>query len=288
MTHIPPYSGKYGYVNNQHAVRNWQASRTTSPQKYVNSQTLGGPGRLPGIKDWSGSFGCYGATPLVMPGQLFTFTGFTSPDSAPPTGVGDAWAGPAIVDSMQIDWNWESGAILAHQISFSSVGAGLVVNGSANYVDSGVATLQTTIGLQAVNATSNSPVTIANVTQGSLQISAENQAYVNSSTFPYTGRRPGNIDATMSLTIQDSNPTQMAADITDDLIVQLQVTGGESPTYWLLQWMHYKDFSNLNVDRESGAIISFQANFELNLVSGGDIGCIMLPSAESAYLGVTP
>lgn len=287
MAHTPPYSGKYGMVNGQTAVRNWNLTRTTSPPKGVHSGTKGGPSRKPGVKDWSGNFGCYGAVPVVMPGGLFTFIGFTAPDSGPPTGDGVAWTGPAIVDSMQLDWNWETGDILAHQINFSSNGA-MTKSSASNYVDSTVTELQETTGLNAINATSNSPITICNITTASLQITADNQSFVNSCTAGQTQRRPGNIDATLSLTIQDTDPTQMGCDLSDDVIFQMNVTISDSPDYYLLQWMHFANFSNLVVDRESGAIISFQANFEMNLIVDGAMGAIVLPGAGSAYLGTAP
>jgi hypothetical protein len=273
-------SGKFGMVNGQSAVRNWQTTLTSSPKKYVASHSAQGPGRRPGIQDWTGSFGCYGAKPLVMPGETFTFGGFTGPTTGVEATNGDAYGGSAIVESVALTWNWESGDILSHVVNFG--GNGAWAKTLAHYEDNGDPELRETIGLGA----EVDGETIDNVTTITLTITAENKTYVNSSTAGWTKRVAGTIEATLSLGLQNTNVDDLVIGIGEDCEFKLFVNDED---FWLLRWMHFKDISGLQANREGGDIVALTCNFEMQgLDAANEIGCIVLPGETTAWWGEDP
>lgn len=274
------HSGKFCVVNGKRALRNWQINKTSAPKKYVASHTKGGPGRKQGIRDWAGSYGAYGAQPQVMPGQNFAFAGYCAPDSDVEGGTGDVYSGQAIVDSVALSWNFETGDIISHVVNFSAYSSALAES-TAVYSDATDEPLQECIALD-IQADGE---TIARVVNMTLTITAENKPYVNSSTAGWTYRKAGPIDATLSVAVHDTNVSEFGIDVGADAEFKLFTNATE---FWLLQWMHFKDRTGLNVDRETGNIIGFTANFELNGLTPGlvppaiDRGQIVMPD-ESVF-----
>src|SRR5689334_13065677 len=99
------HSGRFAVVNGQPSLRNWTITENRPAAKAVNSATRQGTSRRKGPASWSGSFGQYGHTPLVMPGEQFSFAGYTSP-SNDVSGSGQVYSGLARVSSVVITWNW--------------------------------------------------------------------------------------------------------------------------------------------------------------------------------------
>jgi len=249
------HSGKFGFVNGMSAIRTWQVNDVSAPKKYVHSGTLGGPGRKRGIRDFTGSFGAYGGLPAVMPGAAFTFAGYTAPTNDTEGGTGDVYSGSAIVDQVAVTWNYETGDIIAHTVNFS--GNGELARSTAVYTDETTPAIEVPIDL-SITADGED---VCNVTTVTLTITAENKSYVNSCTDGWTKRKPGPIDATLAIAVQDTNPDEFVASIGDSILFNLFVNDTD---FWLLKWMHYKDNSGLTVNRETGDIIGFTANFEFD------------------------
>jgi len=274
MSNPGPVSGRYGMVNGQTAVRKWNANFVSAPKKYVHSGTKAGPGRRRGIQDWNGGFDCYGHTPSLLPGVEFTFQGFTAPTTGVVGTNGSVYSGPAIVDSLQMSWNWETGDILSHAISFSGRGAWSKTLG--HYEDtSDEDPTQECIDL-TITADGE---TIPNVTQATMNLSSENKTYINSSTGGNTGRKAGVIDCTIGVTVQNTHFDDFVLTIGDYIEIALGVgDAGE----WIFSKMHLKDFSGIETNIETGDIIKFTANFEYSYLTKDEEdelvrGYIMLP-----------
>jgi hypothetical protein len=267
------HSGKWGVVNGKSAVRNWQVNKISSPKKAVASHTRGGPLRKRGIFDWSGSYGAYGKQPLILPGQNFAFAGYCAPNNGVEGGTGDVYSGQAIVDSVAMTWNFEAADILSHTVNFSAYNSPLAES-TGVYADETDPELTTAISL-GITAEGE---TIANIKSVTLTLTSENKTYVNSSTNGWTYRDPGTIDATLAITVDDTNASEFGIDVGDDAEFKLFVNDTE---FYLLRWMHFKERTGLNVDRESGNIVGFTANFELNGLldteEGLERGSIVLP-----------
>lgn len=252
-----PQSGRFGVIDGISTVRNWSINDVSTLPKGVASSTKNGALRRPGIRSWTGSFAFYGHTPPVMPGSLFDFAGYTAPNDGV-SGNGVVYLGQAICDSASIVWNWQSGDIISGTCNFS--GHLELTTDVDEYLDTTSPNAPSICGTGIFyNATE-----WENVTQATLNLTAANGSYVNSSTGCWTGRRPGPVDATLSVVEQEV--ARGSFEIGDDLIVKIMVDGTD---FWELKWMKVKDFSGLSVDRETGAIMSRTVALEKNGFNGG-------------------
>lgn len=283
--------GKYGVVNGRKSVRNWSITEQQSAAKAVNSGTKNGTARRVANRSWSGSFGCHGAQPIDLPGRTFTFQGYTGPRNGVSGGTGPRYSGTAIVDSVAITWNWQSGEIINHTVNFSGHLALTVDNGA--WSDTAEPDLPSICGMKVQYGSVSEAWTSSgpsedlndwpNVTQATLTISASNQSYNNSSTYIggkcWTGKQPGPIDWTLSITEQ--NPGRPGdRQIGDDLQIRLFTAEDE---YWECMWAHIEGYSNLNVDRETGAIIQRTCNMSMNGVIGGNYGVLTAPDGTTVW-----
>lgn len=274
------HGGRYAVVDGFSNARNWTVTETSAPKTYVNSATRAGTGRKKGPKDWSGSFSTHGHTPIVMPASYFTFTGYTAPTSGLRNSVGVTYSGSAIVDQVAISWNFESGDILGIQYSFS--GNGALTEGTGTYVDTGAPDVTSVLDgakIQRVIKGGGAAATLDYVTTCTLTITAANQTAVNSTTLPWTLRKPGPIDWTMALAVQNDSKAALGLEPGEDYEWKLYV---DATLYYWLKWGHVQDFSGLNCDVESGAIISCTVN--VGMAGGGAaLGSIRLPGASTDW-----
>jgi hypothetical protein len=265
-------SGRFGVVNGVSTVRNWSINHISTPQKFVASNTKGGAGRRHGVQDFNGSFGGYGYAPPVMPGEGFSFSGLTAPTTGVEASSGQLWNGTAIVDSVAVTYSWAAAEIVSWVLNFSA-------NGALTNTDGAIAdVLEPTVPQVCGSEIEIESAPILDVVSAVLTLTAENQAYVNSSSVIsgkcWTKRRRGNLDWTLAIVQQDDEPFAHA--IGEDLEVTL-------PGGWALNWAHYESLSNLLVDRETGAIISRTLNFSMNGFVGGDVGQILVPGGDQLW-----
>lgn len=281
------HSGKFGVVNNASTVRNWSVVDMMTLSEVVASNTKGGKARRRGIHDWNGSFSGFGGTPPVMPGELFTFQGYTAPDDDA-SGNGVVYEGPAIVENVQIVWNWSNGEVISWSASIA--GDGPIVAGSDEFTDESAVDAPEVCGRKIeflTGATGDGTGVYTewtNLVQATLQISSANQAYTNSSTI-FTGacwqrRKPGIIDWNLSVQEQDNIRSRFAKG--DDLFLKLYTATAE---FWWLALGRVKEFTGLTVDRESGGILSQTVNLDMNGIrdSDGFDGFVVRPSGEEFW-----
>jgi hypothetical protein len=273
------HSGKFGVVNGMSTVRNWNITDELSNPKFTASNTAGGTGRKTGIDAWTGSFGYFGATPTVMPGESFTFKGYCAPDNDTLAGVGTNVTGTALIDSVVISWNWTNGDIISAVANFSGH-LGLTENlAAAAIADATTPDAPAACGTKIEYSSDGVTYTeLANLTQATLTISAANQSYVNSGTSCGTGRKPGPIDWSLSITQQEQANILTNG---NNYFLKCWIDG---VNFWHLKWGKYKGRSNLSVDMESGAIISHVKNFEMNGYNTTQ-GFIKLPAAGANWWG---
>ena len=274
--------GRYGVINGITGVRNWQVSQNGAPAVYANSATAIGHGRKAGITSWAGGFSNHGAVPPVLPGILFGFAGFTAPDNGILGGVGYKYTGNAMVDSVAINWDWQGGNVIENQTSFQGALALTTVAGSYPPTDAGVSDPQTSTGTSIqYSADGATWVTLANLTQASLQITNGVQPVVNSSTAGGTDRRAGLVDWTANINVQD---TLLGSGLTQFTPYQWRFYT-DNTLFWLLKWGQVKEFTNLQVSPESGAIIGYTLSLEMCAEVAGVLGSIKAPGAGSSYWG---
>lgn len=267
------HSGMWGVINGQSTVRNWSLNTTSSPFAYKASNTAGGTARVDGTKDWNGSFNQLGAIPLLMPGDSFAFAGYTAPDDDVLGSNGTCYSGTAIVDQVVCSWNWGASEALNIAVNFSA--NGVISSASSIYSDATAPQEYTICGTKIEYGDSGSETELENVAAATLTFSAANQGSVNSSSSCYMQRRPGPIDWTAAITLED-NTQPITLGTSERFLFYIDDT-----YYWELQWGLIRDYSNLTVNRETGAIIRQTMNVDMDGIKSGVQGTITLPGTSS-------
>lgn len=284
------HSGKFGVVNSQSTVRNWSINDAQTLAKGVASNSAFGPFRRRGVEEWSGGFTMYGKQPTIMPGDSFTFQGYSAPDNDA-YGAGIEYSGTAIVKQLVINWNFTGGEMINMAIDFDGH-LNLANQGvsGAVYLDSSTPVIPPIVLGSLSYSTDGSSFTVwSDVSQATLTITNEVQEYVNSSTIVndtnaiphlWKGRKSGNMDCTLSVVEHNLNRTRFNKG--DDLRVKLFV---DATTFWDIKWAQVKDFTGIQVDRETAKILQQTVNMEFNGVTTADssLGYIKKPDTTTYW-----
>lgn len=280
---MPVHSGKLGVVNGKSTVQNWSISDEQNLAAAVASNTALGRVRRPGVNSWSGNYAQKGGTPPVMPGETFSFVGYTAPTDNV-SGNGLKYTGDAVVKSVAISWNWASGEIIGSTTEFDGHLALAAADGTQ--IADITAPDVPTIALAKIqfSADDTTFTDVANVTTVTLTITNDVQAYVNSSTVVsntlWTGQRAGNYDWNMAIAMQDVKRTDVVKGTQYSWKIFVDAT-----TFWKLKWGRVKNFTGLTVDRDSGAIIAQTVNVEMDGTkeSDGVLGHILKPGGTQFW-----
>lgn len=280
------HSGMWGVINGKSTVRNWTINKTSDNKAYVASNTRGGTGRRRGNIDWTGNYNAYGGTPGAMPGEAFSFTGYTSPTNDTEGAVGTNYQGTSIVENVTINWNWETADIISHVVNFAGNGQ-LNQASDSLYSDATDPDAPSIIGcevrIQNITNAASGVVTLDNVVSATLNMTAANKPYVNSSTGGYTLRKRGPFDWNLQLVCQDDDLGAMIMDINDEVVVEIDVEAGGD--YWSLSYGLVKEWQGVTVDRETGNIIQATIPIEMCAFSHVDeaIGAVLLPGGATYW-----
>jgi len=263
-------SGLYGTINGQSTVRNWSINHVANLKSFVASNTNTGTGSRAGARDWNGSFQAYGASPNILPGEIFAFRGDTSKD---PLATAYRAAGNAIVDQLVLTINWESQDIIGYAVNFSGHGAlteSLGHGSDATYPDAPPSQL-------AVVELDGTPLT--DLTQLVLTLTAANKPKVNSSTVEagqvWTKRSPG--PRLWTCAISRHNEQGLSPlEIHDN--AELTITVGTA--IWALGFGMLGDRTNLTVSPETGDILAVTDNLTMDVAPIGETA-ISAPSTPA-------
>lgn len=272
------HSGRFCVIDGVDTMQNWNLTIQSAPHAYVASNTKGGTGRVQGVNDWNGTFAQKGGVPTHMPGDIFSFKGYTAPADDLLGSAGPTYEGDAIVDQVQITWNWETGEPIAMVTNFS--GDGECVEGSDSLddvTDPNVPQprgLRITLGPDELGSDSDDLCT----SQAQLTITAANVPYVNACTDNWTRRKAGPIDWTGTLTMHEDSGLLLPFEIGDDVELWWYVT---QSTYWITKWAHIVSFAGITCDR-AGAIVGMTVNLGMNGFNPG-AGQIRLPGAVADW-----
>ena len=119
-----------------------------------------------------------------MPGDEFTFTGLTAPTNGVEGASGFVYTGPAIVDSIEVAWDWVSGAPVQTTVNFSGNGELEKSTDTLSDATTPDGTSTSECYIEIVGHTGGSPTaaSLCGVTAASLNITAANQSYASSCT----------------------------------------------------------------------------------------------------------
>jgi hypothetical protein len=220
-----------------------------------------------------------------MPGDAFSFQGYTAPTADTWGGVGNIVQGTAIIDQIVINWNWETGAILQYTANFSANGS-LNWTGSGSYTDATDPEAPSVLDVlcPALSPGSGSGGgSLGDIASASLTITADNQPYVNCNTAGWTRRKMGPVDWTLAMVFDDDDPiSNFAINNLEEILLYVDDTD-----YWTLKWGITRDFTNLTVDRETGAIIRYTANFDMAGYNENDAEGEVLRPGDVAWWPLT-
>lgn len=271
------FSGKFGAVNGQSTVRNWSINDAASSVSFRASNSQCGVIRKTGVKAWTGGFSVNGGLPAVLPGEFFTFKGFQAPTSGVAGTTGNTYSGTALVDSLAIVWDFNANEIIQSTVAFSGhlalTEASEIVSDATTVVAPSTAAAVLEVGGTA----------ISNIVNANLNITANNQTYVDSSTIVsgvvWTGRLAGGPDFNASVTV-NNHAKQFAPQ--NDYILKM---GVDASTEWEFRYAHLRDYSGLVVDPNTQAIQQQTMNFEKTALDPATdaIGLILKPGGAQYW-----
>lgn len=281
------HSGKFGVIDGVSTMRNWQIADVMTAKRFYASNTQGGAGRRKGIREWTGSFAQYGAEPLYLPGETFDFAGYTAPDNDTLAGVGTVYEGTVMVDNIAITWDWRNGELLSMVTNFSGDGVLTITDADTALSDATFPDPPEVAGTKVQMGTNPTYNDVPNLATAVLTLTAENQSYVNSSCYDagsghvWTKRKMGNVDWTLALTIDETVRTGTGIPL---------INGSEewklfinATEFWHLKWGRVENWTGINVDIESAAIIGGTVNIGMDGHDGSSAGSIILPDLSTMW-----
>lgn len=281
------HTGIYGAVNGVSAIRNWSINEGYTTLKTVASNTQHGANRNRGIFDWTGSYLAYGHTPFKMPGEYLSFQGYKAPDAAGDVDNGEIFSGSAYVNSVAITINFQTNEIISHTVNFGGNGALSIVAGEL-IVDSSTVTEFPPCAGKVCVFDGTTLTRLEHITQAVLTFTREAKTTVNSGTSNGSGacltkRYPGSdIDWTLALTSENGNEVPLLATGT----IRNFRLFVDATLFWDLKWGLLGQRTGLQVDRETGNIISQVHNAEMKGFNAGVAGLISKPGGTQFWPAV--
>lgn len=278
-------SGKYGAINGQSTVRNWNATITNTPYVYGASNTRAGKARTTGVFDWTGSFTQMLAVPTVMPGDVFTFDGFLAPNTGVWGTAGPTKTGDAIVENIVITWNWETNEPIMSVVNFAGVTP--LTDATDTITDVTLTDLSVPQGLHmmyGVEADAAADIfagtvgdNLLNLSKAVLTLTCTNNRFVDSETDGWASRVRGTFDWTLDITQNEVALADRPFDVNDILTLVLPINDTE---YWTFKWGRVINFSGVTVDMTTGTILTQTINMGMQAHTPTTvIGAIRAPGA---------
>lgn len=247
-------SGFGGAVGSVDTVRDWKISSSADLAAFVASNTVKGTGRLDGNYDWTGSYTCYGHTPVNFSGDAVSI--ILSLDGA--VGV----TGEIVISEVTLDWDVEGAGIISHNTTFE--GDGAIGLGAAVASDSTIPNPPSAAGCGLFTGTLiDAPVftEITDIRTMSLTLTAATPSYSSSGTYadgkPRIKRLSGGvIDASISWTTYQETGANLLVP-GDVHVFKLGVDPGATPTkFWEIRWMRVDEASDFGADIEGSGLVA--------------------------------
>lgn len=276
------HSGRWGVVNGVSTVRNWSVQDSHNAAPAIASNTGFGVARRPAIHDWSGNFSVFAPLPPAYPGEAINFIGYMAPDDNI-SGVGQRYFGTALISQAVLSMNWSGGENIGWGLDFGGHLELENANASAEILDSTAPSIYPIAGAYVEYSTDGvSWSTWTDVATLQLTLLCSLQTFVNSSTYVgsklWTGRRAGNMDWNASIT--EHNVDRLRFQKGQQIWLRLHLNASGS-YFWELKFGLIRDFTGIQVNRESGAIIQQTVNVDMNAnsVDDGELGHVKRPDS---------
>jgi len=282
-------SGRFMQIDGVPRAINFSVNDTKNSQATSSSVSRGGTDRGGGVRDWNGQFGAQGGKPSHMPGRIFDFEGYLTPDNGVEGGDGDTVQGPVLVNQTTVNWGWASNERLNWVSSFlGKPGVSYVT--TTPTLDNAAPVDEFACGTFIEYSEDNGGTwhTIPKLVSATLVFTIGVTAESNSSTVAngecFIDRTPGNVDWTLSMNQQDrKRGIAGAPDLGDNIILRAYI----NPTqFFYLKWGKPQAYSGLQVDRQTNTPIARTINIAMksnNPDEDPSIGQIILPGETVPY-----
>lgn len=264
------------------SVKEWGISPAHDVHIARSSATREGPVRKPGTEKWAGTYMAFGGLPTTLPGDAFAFTGVISGGI---TGAREISA-DAVCNEVVITINYDTGEFISHVVSFQSNGAltfsatGTTALDTLSDITEFVSPAGAAMSVMHGTAAGTYATTLPEVKTVTITLSAANVSRVSSSTAGVELHTPGNIDAKVSISVNEGDPTALLV-IGSELALKVFTNATE---FWIFDYMVVEDWSDLIIDTESGDIIGVTYELGYSAISiAGDNGQITKPGGGDWY-----
>lgn len=277
-------SGRFGAVDTFSTVYGWTLEETQNDVPTAASNSRAGTLRRASTRDWTGAITMGGAEPAYYPGQEFTFSGYIGPNSGVQFGAGYVYTGQALVESIEITWDWEGGTPLRHVVNFGGHGA------LSNSIDNPIEDLTNPV-MPPVCPTfiewgdSESEIVWTDLSNATLTLTNQLQTVVDSSTNCWTERYAGILDWTLSLT--SNNVSRDAGDVPDLGDSERILIYDDATSFWELEKGFIISRPGNNVSVEDGAMVTNSWEIGMQADDGGGIGTVTAPDATVVWPAAT-
>lgn len=125
------FSGRFATVNGIGNVISWQVTEAVDEDQIRNSATHGGTSRIFCGRDFTGTIVAHGGIPPVMPGESFSFVGYTSPTTGVYGTNGLRYSGTAMCTQLVVTWDFNTNKAVQYTLTFGGMGALSSADGAA-------------------------------------------------------------------------------------------------------------------------------------------------------------
>lgn len=258
-----PLSGKFAVIDGVTDVMNWSVSETSEPVEAVTSATKGGRRRSSGIKDATGSFTGKSGLPPVKPFQLFAFKGYSAPDDEIYGSDGITVEGNIYAGSITVNMNFSASEDVNYGIDFSFDQGFQILTGF--YEDTGPPLEASICPCKIEYGDLGAETEIEHISSATLTFTIDLLEYINSSTDCKTGRKPGPLDWTLDIVLDDNTrPVPIQAD--ERLKVWINTT-----QFFVLEFGHLASYTDFNHNIETGEIIQQTMNWMMQSYKQSDL-----------------
>lgn len=270
--------GDSGIVNGANTVRQWELEYSEDDRPYAATNTSAGTARDCGVLDWTGKYFAYGGTPLVFPGDDFSFIG-----EAVTT---DGASGTAIVEAVKIVWEQEKGDYCQHIVLFGGNGD-LTLGAIADQSDASIPNVYCGSGLIIKQNGS----TVTDVRRAELTIMRKhgkppgqmgNRPYASTAAPGKIRRKKSRLDFEGSFDCYVSNyaGVQASFPLQSSHIFQMYVNATQ---YWELTWGRITKLENIGADPEGSELLGVRVHFKMRASNGTSLGSVKSPGDTTEW-----
>lgn len=243
----------------------WQVRDLSRAARYRASNTEGAETSAAGNRDWSGWYRNYGYTPLLFPGDEFTFYGSIDGENG--------CSGSAIAQRFTLQIPAEAGGNVGYRVDFASQGA--LSYGPAVAVD--------TSAVNAVNAAGRkanwADVDVGETSYMQLTLGAYNRPFAGSSVPGIVRRAAGAIHGQFLFQAYTNDPTLIPA-VGSTGVLRFYVTAS---AYWELKWCRVEIMDDFGADHEGQRPVGYSVGGSFACRLGSEMGHVLDPAGETRW-----